>query len=162
MYTPFQVFLSGNPENCQKSRIGRTGLKKKSALRVGGFILYKYPKFSPPFARGCLILTNSQNLLPRFARGGFIFLQNLLPKCGQFLDCFPLITAQNPKKFRALRAQGFGDPQKISALRAGFFILYKILKKFLPRFARGVLFFTKSWNFFTGGFHVGGLILSPW
>ena len=50
----------------------------------------------------------------------------------------------------------FGVPKKIPALRAGGFILYKILKKFLPRFAREVLFFTKSRNFDSGGFHGGG------
>ena len=119
-------------------------LKKKSpALRVEGFILYKFPKFSP-----------------RFARRGFIFYkiccQNL-PIFGHFLDRFPLNNSQNPLKFFARFARRvLGVPKNFPALRAGGFILYKISKKFLPRFARGVLFFTKSWNFFTGGFHVGG------
>ena len=150
--------------------------KKNSALRAEGFILYKFLKIFPAFAREVLFFTKSWKFFARFAREVLFFTKSTV-KIDLFLNVFwtvsALITAKTPKIFRALRAQGFGGPQKFSrasrggfyslqnpkifsALRAGGFILYKIPKFFLPRFAREVLFFTKSRNFFTGWFHVGG------
>ena len=82
-------------------------------------------------------------------------------KIDLFLNVFwtvsALITAKNPKNFRALRAHGFGGPKNFPALRAGGFILYKIPKIF-SRFARGVLFFTKS-EFFSPALRAEGFIL---
>ena len=125
--------------------------KKKSALRAEGFILYKFLKIFPAFAREVLFFTKSWKFFALFAREVLFFTKSTV-KIDLFLNVFwtvsALITAKNPKNFRALRAHGFGGPKNFPALRAGGFILYKI-PKFSPRFAREVLFFTKSRNFFS-------------
>ena len=45
----------------------------------------------------------------------------------RFWTVSPLITAKNPKNFRALRAQGFGVPKKFPRFARGGYIFYKIL-----------------------------------
>ena len=146
------------------------------ALRAGCYNFYKTSKFSSALRAGGYIFYKILNFF-RASRGEVIFFTKSAAKINRFLNVFwtvsALITAKNPKKFRALRAHGFGGPKKFPALRAGGFILYKIPKIFsalraggfilykipiffLPRFAREVLFFTKSQNFVSGRFHVGG------
>ena len=133
------------------------------ALRAGCYNFYKTSKFSSALRAGGYIFYKILNFF-RASRGEVIFFTKSAAKIDRFLNVFwtvsPLITAKNPKNFRALRAQGFGVPKKNSALRAGMlYFLQNPLKKsrasrgmlyflqnpknFLPREAREVLFFTK-------------------
>ena len=90
-------------------------------------------------SRGRLYFLQNPQFFSRFARGGYIFYK-ISRQHRLFFERFwtvsALITAKNPKNFRALRAHDFWGPNKISALRAGGFILYKIRKKF-SRASRG-------------------------
>ena len=103
---------------------------KNFVFRAGGFILYKFPKFSPRFARGGFILYKFPKFSPALRAGGFIFYKICCQNWsifGHFLNRFPLNNSQKPLKiFARFARRVLGVPKNF------------------PRFAREVLFFTKS------------------
>ena len=100
------------------------------ALRAGGYIFYKTSKFSSALRAGGYIFYKILNFF-RASRGEVIFFTKSAAKINRFLNVFwtvsALITAKNPKNFRALRAQGFGVPKKFPRFARGGYIFYKIL-----------------------------------
>ena len=121
------------------------------AIRAGGYIFYKTSKFSSALRAGGYIFYKIRIFFSRFARGCYIFYKNSRQN-RSFFECFwtvsALITATNPKFFRALRAQGFGVPKNFRASREEVIFFTKCFKK-IQRFARDVIFFTKSPKIFS-------------
>ena len=100
------------------------------AIRAGGYIFYKTSKFSSALRAGGYIFLQNPNFFSRFARGCYIFYK-ISRQNQSFFERFwtvsALITATNPKNFRALRAQGFGVPKNFPRFARGGYIFYKIL-----------------------------------
>ena len=100
------------------------------AIRAGGYIFYKTSKFSSALRAGGYIFYKIL-IFSRASRGDVIFFTKSAAKINRFLNVFwtvsALITATNPKIFRALRAQGFGVPKKFPRFARGGYIFYKIL-----------------------------------
>ena len=136
---------------------------KVQNLRIlgGGFIFYKIQIWKFIFSpRKVLFFTKSWKFFARFARRVLFFTKSTA-KIDLFLNVFwtvsALITAKNPKNFRALRAHDFWGPKKFLALRAGGFILYKI-RKFFSRASRGRFYSLQNPEILTPeGFTEGGV-----
>ena len=116
------------------------------ALRAGCYNFYKTSKFSSALRAGGYIFYKILNFF-RASRGEVIFFTKSAAKIYRFLNVFrtvsALITAKNPKNFRALRAQGFGIPKKFPRFARGCYIfLQNPLKK--SRASRGMLYFLQN------------------
>ena len=125
---------------------------KNFVFRAGGFILYKFPKFSPRFARGGFILYKFPKFSPALRAGGFIFYKICCQNWsifGHFVNRFPLNNSQKPlKNFARFARRVLGVPKNFPRFAREVLFFTKSPKNF-PRFARQVLFFTKSSKIFS-------------